>query len=203
MKYKLKLFVVTCLTIFVGSCLWPSDNSDKNILNADFELVRINNEYSMELPSFMDESSNLNDDASLQYQNIFKEIYVIVIDENKEEFKEVFLDLEQYDTSVSMVENYKNIQLSYLEEAVTVNSVSELESSIINGLPFEIVEVDAVSEGIEVAYNIAYVDGDEKVYMIMTWTEKSRNEKNKDLFQKIIKSFKVSNRSKGVKRKAN
>jgi hypothetical protein len=201
MKLTLKLLTITYLLVITNSCLESSSNSnDTDILNSNFELVRINNEYSMELPSFMKASNDLNDEASLQYQNVFKETYVIVIDENKEEFKEVFVDLGDYNDSVSMVKNYKNVQLSFLEEAVSINSVTELESTVINGLPFEIVEVDAESEGVEVVYNIGYVDGKEKVYMIMTWTEKRRNEKNKALFQKIIKSFKVSNRSKGVKK---
>jgi len=203
MKFTLRIFAITCLLVIANSCLDSSGNSNNSdILNSKFDLVRINNEYSIELPSFMEVSDDLNDDASLQYQNIFKEVYVIVIDENKEEFKEVFIDLGDYDDSVSMVKNYKDIQLSFLKEAVEVNSVTELESSIINGLPFEIVEVDGKSEEVEVVYNIAYVDGKDKVYMIMAWTEKRRNEKNKALFQKIIKSFKVSNRSKGIKKEA-
>jgi len=201
MKFTLRIFAIACLLVIANSCLDSSGNSNNSdILNSKFDLVRINNEYSMELPSFMEVSDDLNDDASLQYQNIFKEVYVIVIDESKEEFKEVFIDLGDYDDSVSMVKNYKDIQLSFLKEAVEVNSVTELESSIINGLPFEIVEVDGKSEDVEVVYNIAYVDGKDKVYMIMAWTEKRRNEKNKALFQKIIKSFKVSNRSKGIKK---
>lgn len=97
-----------------NSCLDTSSNSNKSDnLNSNFDLIRINNEYSMELPTFMEASNDLNDDVSLQYQNIFKE-----------------------------------------------------------------------------------------VYKIMEWTDKRRNEKNKTLFQKIIKSFKAPNRSKGIIKEA-
>ena len=191
--------IAACLVLLISSCLdTSSKNSSENLLNTDFELVNINNQYSMEVPDFMKESKELNDEASLQYQNIFKELYIIVIDESREEFKTVFQDLGEYDDEISMVENYKSIQLEFLQEAITIHSKEDVESSVINGLPFEIVKVDATSDGIDIAYTIAYIDGPENVYMIMAWTEKDKREKNEALFQKMIKSFKISARTKGV-----
>lgn len=196
---KPTFLIVTCLILLISSCLdTSSKNSSENLLNTDFELVNINNQYSMEVPDFMKESKELNDEASLQYQNIFKEVYIIVIDESREEFKTVFQDLGEYDDEISMVENYKSIQLEFLQEAITIHSKEDVESSVINGLPFEIVKVDATSDGIDIAYTIAYIDGPENVYMIMAWTEKDKREKNEALFQKMIKSFKISTRTKGV-----
>jgi hypothetical protein len=196
---KPTFLIVTCLVLLISSCLdTSSKNSSENLLNTDFELVNINNQYSMEVPDFMKESKELNDEASLQYQNIFKEVYIIVIDESREEFKTVFQDLGEYDDEISMVENYKSIQLEFLQEAITIHNKEDVESSVINGLPFEIVKVDATSDGIDIAYTIAYIDGPENVYMIMAWTEKDKREKNEALFQKMIKSFKISTRTKGV-----
>jgi hypothetical protein len=196
---KPTFLIVTCLILLISSCLdTSSKNSSENLLNTDFELVNINNQYSMEVPDFMKESKELNDEASLQYQNIFKEVYIIVIDESREEFKTVFQDLGEYDDEISMVENYKSIQLEFLQEAITIHSKEDVESSVINGLPFEIVKVDATSDGIDIAYTIAYIDGPENVYMIMAWTEQDKREKNEALFQKMIKSFKISTRTKGV-----
>ncbi len=196
---KPTFLIVTCLILLISSCLdTSSKNSSENLLNTDFELVNINNQYSMEVPDFMKESKELNDEASLQYQNIFKEVYIIVIDESREEFKTVFQDLGEYDDEISMVENYKSIQLEFLQEAITIHSKEDVESSVINGLPFEIVKVDATSDGIDIAYTIAYIDGPENVYMIMAWTEKDKREKNEALFQKMIKSFKISTRTKSV-----
>ena len=49
------------------------------------EVVNIQGKYSLSVPSFLTKVNNLNEDASLQYQHAWKELYVIVIDEAKSE----------------------------------------------------------------------------------------------------------------------
>lgn len=204
MKLTQKLILLICLVPLINSCVESNGNKQNNaLLNTDFELIRVNNQYSIELPTFMKESNDLNIEASLQYQNIFKETYVIVIDESKEEFKSVFEDLGEYNDALSAAKNYKEIQLQFLDEEVVISNIDEVESSTINGLPFEITEVDATVDGIDVGYTIAFVEGVNNVYMIMAWTVQNRHERYSDLFNKIVKSFKVSSRSKGIKKSIN
>lgn len=199
MKNHSTILIVFCLLILAGSCLDTPSKKNETI-DAKLKTVRVNNDYSIDIADFMKESNQLNDEASLQYQNIFKEVYIIVIDESREEFKTVFQDLGEYNDSLSMVENYKNIQLGFLKEAVIINSKEDVESQVINGLPVEIVNIDATTEGIDIAYKIAYIDGSENVYMIMAWTEQDKKETYDSLFEKMIKSFKVNSNSKGLKK---
>lgn len=203
MKLTKKNLLLLFLISTICSCVEPQGNKQSDLLlNTELDLIRVNNQYSIEIPTFMNKSNDLNIEASLQYQNIFKETYVIVIDEPKDEFKSVFIGLDEYDNSVSAAKNYKDIQLQFLEEEVIIKSIDEKESSIINGLPFEITEVDATVEGIDIGYTIAFVEGAKNVYMIMAWTMQNRHEKYSQLFEKIVKSFNVSTRSKGVKKNA-
>ncbi len=195
------LFIFLISTMF--SCVESKEKDQGDpLLNTDLDLIRVNNQYSIEIPTFMNESDDLNIEASLQYQNIFKETYVIVIDEPKDDFKSIFEELGQYDNTVSVVKNYKDIQLEFFDDEVTINSVEDIESSVINGLPFEIIEVDATVDDINIGYTIAYVEGAKSVYMIMVWTLQDRHEKYSQLFKKVVKSFNISTRSKGAKKNA-
>ena len=110
---SLKISAVLLL-LATASCIDFSDKIKKEKLSdSDFKSISINNEYSVKLPKHMKEAKNLNDEASLQYQNIFKEVYFVVIDEPIEEFKEVFIDLGEYNDSLSLLKNYKQIQLGF------------------------------------------------------------------------------------------
>jgi hypothetical protein len=81
---KVLLFVLALLT----SC-GLKFNEEKSA--AEVELQQITGgDYSLGIPTYMTKATTLNDEASLQFQNLFKETYVIVIDENKEKFVTVF-----------------------------------------------------------------------------------------------------------------
>lgn len=162
-------------------------------LETDFNAVEINGEYQMMIPKYMKEASALNDDASLQYQNLFKEAYVVVIDESKEEFVSVFRDLGEYNDSLSVVENYRDIQLKYLVEGTEVISVSKPVSKKINERAAEVVELDGNVEGVakSISYYLTFVEGDKQVYMIMAWTLQDRKERFRDTYEKIANSFRL------------
>ena len=48
----------------------------------EFKKIEVKN-YALQLPSYLSKTNDLNEDASLQYQNPFRELYIIVIDESK------------------------------------------------------------------------------------------------------------------------
>ena len=56
------------------------------------KVIPINNQYTLTVPSYMSKNESLHDEASLQYANLFKEFYVIVIDEPKTEFSSALID---------------------------------------------------------------------------------------------------------------
>lgn len=153
--------------------------------------IEINDTYGMKIPNYMDESFDLNDEASLQYENTIKETYVVVIDESKQEFVDVFIELEEYDESISVVQNYRDIQLEFLTEGIEILHQSKPKSIKIKGLNAEIVEIDGAVEGVEVdiSYFLTFVEGRENLYMIMAWTLKDMKEKHRADLEKIGKSF--------------
>jgi len=196
MKKKLKvLFVFTCL-LLVSSCIDFSDNiKKKKLTDGDFNTVTVNKEYQVKLPKYMKEAQNLNDEASLQYQNIFKETYFVVIDEPKDEFKEAFIEIGEYNDSLPLLKNYKYAQLEFFKESMTNYEFISESTKKINGRNAEVLAFDGKVEGLiyNISYLFTFIEGDEKVYMLMAWTLKNKEQKYKETFEHISNSFTVLN----------
>lgn len=201
MKIK-STFLLFVSTLSIFSCIDFSDNIKKEPLSdTDFKSVIINEEYEVRLPKYMKEAQNLNYEASLQYQNLFKETYFVVIDEPSQDFIDVFKDLGEYNESKSVVKNYKDVQMQYFKESLTEYEFLKEKSLEINGLESEMVYFNGKIEDViyPINYCLTFIEGNDKVYMLMAWTLKDRKEKYRATFEKIIKSFKLVDHTVQVK----
>lgn len=189
----LSLLILVALLLTVSGCLGFFSKKEETPEAANFIEVKVN-EYAVKVPEYMKKVTNLNEEASLQFQNIFKETYVIIIGENKEEFIAAFRDLGEYDSTRSVVENYRDIQLLTTAERIDVIGQSKPEAAVINGLPAQFVQVDANVEGASkpISYFFTFIEGDENVYMIMAWTLAERKEKYRNTFTAMAKSFRLT-----------
>lgn len=182
------------LIVLFTSCLNSSkkDAEKKEVNSADFNEIVINNEYSMMIPKYMSKSTKLNDEASLQYQNLFKEAYIVVIDEPKEDFIKTFKNLDSYNDSISVIQNYRTIQLGMIHENAKIYSQSQPIPMKIDGCEAEQVEMVAEVEGVpsKVYYLLTYIEGVHKVYMVMAWTLENRKNKLRPDYSYAISSFK-------------
>jgi len=190
-----RLLPVIFALFLTVSCNFDSKSPEKLSLEKDFAFIKINNEYGMHIPTYMTKSTVLNDEASLQFANIFKETYVIVIDEPKDEFISVFTDLGEYIDTISAVKNYRAIQLRILSENINVIKRSIPKSTRINKLNAELVQFDGRTDGVDydIAYTVGFIEGDQNLYMVMTWTLAEKKEKYKETFDKMIRSFRLLN----------
>lgn len=196
MKKLFKILLLIILGFSLTSCInFKTKEKEGTSDIENFNQIEINNEYQISLPKYMRKTSELNDDASLQYQNVFKETYVIVIDEPKEEFVDVFKELNQYSDKYSLVENYRDVQLQLFAESMSIENETTPESMEINGLDAEMLEIDGKVQGIEdkITYSLTFIEGDEKVYMIMAWTMLNRKDTYRADFENITKSFALIN----------
>ncbi len=189
MRTLFKICTFLALVLPLNACFDINQGTENLSLDKDFNMVEINNEYKIAVPKYMKEAKDLNDEASLQYQNIFKETYIVIIDEPKDEFVSIFKELEEYDTTISAVKNYCDVQTQYITESVEAMKKSDPVSLKINGLNAEMYEMEGTIENIGVYYNLTFVEGIDKLYMIMAWTLKTRKEKYKATFKTAISSF--------------
>jgi hypothetical protein len=161
-------------------------------LEKDFKTVKIKGKYQMSIPNYMKQTNQLNDEASLQYNNLFKETYVIVIDEDKEQFISAIKEAEMDDATISTIESYRNIQMELLTGNIDVSNENYSEKKTINGMNSEQVTFVGKISGVddEIAYILTFIEGENDLYMIMDWTLNKYSKKYTNTFLKIADSFK-------------
>lgn len=163
----------------------------KSASETRFDTKKVNNLYSIDIPDFMVSTSDLNDEASLQYNNLYKEKYIIVLDEDKDTLIADLKNFELYDDNQTLIDMFSEAKESFIiDEASVIGEVSR-KSTKINGMAATITEFDSNVAGIPeaVTYYLAFVEGEDHLYTIMAWTLTSRKADFKDEAMKMIESF--------------
>jgi hypothetical protein len=192
-KLTLPLALLFVLVV-ANSCVNPFNKSkDIDLKDINFTSVKVDSNYVLSIPDFMTATKELNDEASLQYMDAKSEAYVIVIDEPKEDFINAFDSTGQYNDSLSIVDNYSQIQLSLIKEKMTESMVHNQKPLKINGLDAVQVEFTGKIADVtfEIAYHITFIESSKNMYMIMSWTLKDYEQKFKPLYEKMAASFRL------------
>lgn len=191
MKKLLFGFAASIIAVSMTAC--GGGGTENLSLEDDFEKVEVNGLYELSVPDYMEEATDLNDEASLQYQNALKETYVIVIDEPKGDFEDIFRALGEWDDNMSLVENYRAVQVSYFSEGTKIYDQSKPKSLEIDGLDAEIVTIEGRPDGMiyDIYYMLGFIEGKDNIFMVTAWTLLERKQKYEKTFEMIVKSFKL------------
>jgi hypothetical protein len=188
-----QLILIISVALIISSCVPNEAKKGAKDSKSKFKTITINDEYRMDVPEFMSKASSLNESASLQYQNLFKGAYVIVIDEEKEAFIKTYKDLSVYDTTRSALSNYTDVQIQSTTANLDVISQSKVSSFRVNGLNAASIEIDANVEGVSdpISYFLTFVAGRDKLYYIMAWTVQNKKEQHRETYLEMVKTFKI------------
>ena len=154
------------------------------------QTITIKKRYSLDLPNFLSVANHLHEDASLQYQNIFKEFYTIVIDEPSKDFDEMIVNepsLSDYYTA--NLEGYSNLIVDNMKVTVEDGTFSEFTKTKINGNEARTISLEGTVEGIKVFYHLTFIKGKKQYYQIVNWTELKRKEDHLQFMENISASF--------------
>lgn len=199
MKKITYIFCVLLMSVALTSCYSGAEDDTRSSIEelikpeVEYNVVEIDELYSMKVPKFMTVTTQLQDDASLQYNNPFKEKYVTVMDEREDEVMIFMTDYGVYDDTKSQLENYVNTRMNYFKESgVSIISQTDLKKEMINGRKAYSVTFDASIPDIteNITYYFTYVEGKEYYYMITAWTRMDRKDSYTDEVKEMIKSFK-------------
>lgn len=168
-----KIFVLGFLSILFISC-----NT-----NTEYQTVKIKNSYSLDLPQYMGEATDLNAKASLQYQNTFRELYTIVLDEPKSDFP---------NPAEANLDGFTAIAKNNLETNLQNPTFSKTRDTVINGLKAKLFSLSDASDGVAIYYQFAYLESKNHFYQILIWTLENRKNQYTTDMDKIIASFKES-----------
>ena len=179
---KLK-FIAAALTLFILTACKHT-----------IETVKVEGKYTLDLPSFLNKTDDLNKAASLQYKNEMREFYVLVMDEPKENFHKVLneggLD---YDRNLN---GYSEILAKDIAKSSGIEITPKLQKTTINNLNARLLNFQGVVNGVDVYWKIAYIEGKNRYYQILTWTLPNKKSDNEAAMDAIINSFKETDKTK-------
>jgi hypothetical protein len=162
----------------------------------DLQTVTVKGKYTIELPSNFKETSDLNKAASLQYQNVVKDIYAIVIDEPKEALGYALEQNSLYDMYPNDLKGYSKLITDGMEASISIKKMPDFEDTTINGLKARILSFEGLSSGHQVYWKLAFVEGNNTYYQIMVWTSAASRQKYEKEMTAIINSFEETDKSK-------
>lgn len=155
------------------------------------QTITIKKLYSLEIPQFLTVANHLHEDASLQYQNIFKEFYTIVIDEPSKDFNEMVVNepsVSEYYTAD--LDGYSNLIVDNMKVTIEDGTFTDITKTKINGNEARTLLIDGTVEGFKVFYHITFIKGKKQYYQIVNWTELKRKNDHLKFMEQITASFK-------------
>lgn len=191
MKITKILNMSIALAILLSSCINVNPFKNKKEEEPTIPVV-VKNNYVLKLPKSMKAMPDLNDEASLEYGNVFKELYTIVIDEPKSDIISTFTQVGEYDASKSALTNYTVFQLKSIEEKMKITKKSNIIKTKINGLNAEMIECEGTLENYNLVYFLTFIESKNRVFMIMSWTQLNKKEEYRPTFSAISKSFRLA-----------
>lgn len=152
------------------------------------EEVIVANKFKINIPTYMSETNSLNEDASLQYQSIFKGMYLIVMEDNKKDLHKL---LEENQIASEFSDGFNGFtDLMFANGGFwDQNAESELKDIEINGLKAKVLQTEKRIEGINIYYRAALIEGKDTYYQVVAWTSSDKKTKNEKDIEKIVNSF--------------
>ncbi len=168
-----KLFLPLGLLLLITSC----DNDPV------FKEVKVNNHYSISIPDYLQPCADLHKDASLQYQNVEKDIYALVIDERKK-------TMARYDLDFDIDLYFNSIASQPFLETIKDGKVSPPGRQEINGNKALIADITGKMDQTAVYYRMGVIETPYAFYQILVWTRADNREEYQPDMIRIIESFK-------------
>ena len=146
------------------------DTESRNLISRD-SLCQIT------LPKHWVVMKDLNDEASLQAGNSFREEYMIILSDYKSDF-------------VGTLEDHANVTSQSLLGLLEGGTKSDFEMFEINGLRTLQCEITGVSDLTRIVYLHTTIEGELCYYQVLTWTLPSKMPGAMEPFKEVIPSFK-------------
>ena len=183
----MKKILLILISIIIISC--SNDSTELITLTID------NNLYTIKLDGDMNRmrEQDANEDASLQYANIFKEKYIMIISEGSYYMDNVWnnvdsLNVYGFDTTISSFENYVNLLIEGLE--YKFQSEANVSECSINGEFAKKAQIDGFFNGYDISWTSFLIKGQHDFFQICVWTTLNNKLDNLSELEKMAKTFK-------------
>jgi len=151
--------------------------------------VKVEGRYMVTLPTFLEKSDRLNEEASLQMENALKEFYVVIIDEPKSEMDIALAEGYFHDSVKNDLETYSQLIFDNYEVAFTNPEFSEVVDTTIHNMKAKVTTLTATLEELNIFYTIGVIEGENDYYQVLTWTLIGRRKKHESQMNAILHSL--------------
>jgi len=165
------------------------ESGDETVVESNFKQIKVDRLYALSVPKYMKEMNNLNDQATLQYGNVYKDLYTTVTHEDIQDFMAYSKEIGAYVDSLSILENYTNAQLNYFNQNIKDCKIDFYSEEKINNYDARQFKFTGKVAHQDVAYLMAYVETEADLFLIVNWTSLDRFSRFKDAFETINSSF--------------
>lgn len=145
--------------------------------------------YTIMLPDYMTPQTDLHEDANLQYANIEKEVYIVVLEEPAIDFETAFADTSLgYPPTMQGYSDliYEEFKLNMDSSLVSISERQIQKEGNVERHTFNSV---ATLDTFDAYYEFGIVRNDSTYYQIIAWTLADRKEQYKDDLAKMVKSL--------------
>jgi hypothetical protein len=153
-----------------------------HLYSQSFSSQKGGNCFTIDIPDYMTKTYELNDNSSIQYINISKEAYMIVIEDSKEQLESKGM---KFVSPKDFLENFLN-DFKKDNNKRKLSAYVNFES---NGNKHSQVEFTWEQEGTEFYMLLTIAETNKHFYNIMCWTIMDNKKMLKDDYLKISKSI--------------
>jgi hypothetical protein len=168
-----------CLLLVISSC----QQEEKT------QCIKVKQQYSVDLPAFMSRGSDLNENASLQFQNVQKELYIIVIEDLKVDLGKSLIENQLTADYSDDLKGYSKLIWGNFIQSMEVDEQSEQRDTIINGLPSRLLDIQGTNDGVKAFFKFALIEGKSNYYQLLVWTLPEKKQEFSSKMTRMIQSF--------------
>jgi Tfp pilus assembly major pilin PilA/TM2 domain-containing membrane protein YozV len=131
------------------------------------------------LPKSWKQIPELSEEASIKYGNAYREQYMVVMSEPKEDFSSA-TDLQAYN-EILLEQNYRpNIN------NLSINSMDEVSFNDLKGLKYEI---RGEVGNVKIVYLLTILEGENHFHQVLFWTLPTKWRSSKDVYEAALTTF--------------
>jgi hypothetical protein len=156
-----------------------------------YQRIEAKNGYSIEIISSMIPSNSLNSEASLQYVEEMRQLFIIVLDEEKEAINSVIAaDEELADYYSQDLAGFSELIMDNFVFQMDVKQAEHFKDTTIQNHPAKTIRLSATLNDVEIFYSLAFIEGERNYYQIWSWTHNESVSENLPLMEHMLFSFK-------------
>lgn len=192
MKKKLFIYPSFVFFCFLVSCGNSEEKKRTSIDTSEYKTETIENNFQISIPKKMKKASQLNPEASMQFENNNDNTFLVILQEDRSDFLKAYGEAGFLDNTMSDIENYRKLQVDYFVKRLTLLEEGEPDAVKINGNNAAQIEFtcQVPTANSNIFYVMTFIEGEDDLYMIISWTISLLEDDHKDTFYAMADSFK-------------